>query len=71
MIDNIKKGNRYNYLRPKGKLILSVDEVYGVPLLKVSFNDWYFNSLRLWPKSDKARHCFQRTPLEYNFKEHL
>ena len=25
VIDNIKKGKRYNYLRPKGKLILSVD----------------------------------------------
>ena len=66
VIDNIKSGKQYDYLRPKDELVLSIDEIYGVPLISVNFDDWYTNSIRLWPKSDKARYCFQselqRTP---------
>ena len=58
-IDNISKGKRYDYLRAKGELILSIDETYGVPLINVNFNDWHVNSTRLWPRNDKARHCVQ------------
>ena len=64
--DNVSKGKRYDYLRAKGKLILSIDETYGVPLINVNFNDWHVKSTRLWPRTDKARHCAQcqrqRTP---------
>ena len=41
VIDNIKNGKRFDYLRAKGELVLSIDEIYGVPLISVNFDDWY------------------------------
>lgn len=41
VIDNIKNGKRFDYLRPKGELVLSINEIYGVPLISVNFDDWY------------------------------
>ena len=38
--DNIKKGKRFDCLRPKGEFVLSIDEIYGVPLIRVNFDDW-------------------------------
>ena len=46
-------------MRSRGEIILTMDSVYNVPMLNINFDDWYVNSVRLWPKSDKARHCFQ------------
>ena len=43
-----------------------MDRVYHVPMLNINFDDWYVTRVRLWPKNDKTRHCFQcwleRTP---------
>lgn len=36
-----------------------MDRVYHVLMLNINFDDWYVNSVRLWPKNDKTRHCFQ------------
>lgn len=55
MIDNIKNGKRFDYLRPKDELVLSINGIYGVPLISVNFDDWYKN----WPKSEKACYCCQ------------
>ena len=66
IIDNIQKGKRFDYLRPRREIILTMDRVYNVPMLNINFEDWYVISVRLCPKSEKARHCFQcwleRTP---------
>ena len=66
IIDNTQKGKRFDYLRRRGEIILTMDRVCNVPMLNIIFDDWHVNSVRLWPKSDKARHCFQcgldRTP---------
>ena len=65
---NIKKGNLYNYLRYKRKLILSVGKIFSVTLININFNDCYVNSIRLWTKPDKGCYCFhyqlQRTSLD-------
>ena len=67
IIDNIEKGKRYGYLRPKCDIILTMDKVYNVPMININFVDWLVNSVRLWLKTDSACHCFQcwleRTPL--------
>ena len=42
-----------------------MDSVYDVPQLDIFFDDWYGNSFRLWPKTEKARKHFlriERTP---------
>ena len=62
----IDKGKRFDYLRPRGEIIFTMDTGYKVPIRKINFDDWYLNSVRFWPKSNKIRHCCQcwieRTP---------
>ena len=41
VIDNIKNEKRFDYLRPKDELVLSINGIYGVPLISVNFDDWY------------------------------
>ena len=38
-IDNIQKGKRFDYLRPRGEIILTMDRVYNVPMLNINFED--------------------------------
>ena len=38
-----------------------MDSIYDVPKINILFDDWYSNSVRLWPKTDKARKQFLRT----------
>ena len=54
IIDTISKDPEFDYLRPKGRLILKMNSVYDVPKIDILFDDWYSNSIRLWPKTDKA-----------------
>ena len=37
----IDEGNEFEYLRPKGTLILKMDSIYNVPKIGILFNDWY------------------------------
>ena len=45
-------------MRPKGKLIFKMDSIYNVPKIDVLFDEWYTNSIRLWPKTEKAHKHF-------------
>ena len=58
IIDTISKDPEFDYLRPKGRLILKMDCVYDVSNIDIIFNDWYSNSVRFWPKTDKAHNHF-------------
>ena len=63
--DIIDKGEK-NYLRLKGKLIWRMDSIYNVPKIDGLFDNWYTNSMKLWPKTEKAREYFlgiERTPI--------
>ena len=61
IIDTISEGPKLDYLRSKGRLILIMDSVYDVPKIDILFDDWYSNSFRPWPKTDKAHKHFLRT----------
>ena len=50
----------FNCLRPKGGLILRMDSVYNVPKIDILFDEWYTNSVRLWPKTERVRKHFSR-----------
>ena len=66
IIDDIDKDEKFNYLRPKGRLILRMDSIYNLPKTDILFNDWYTNSVKLWPKTEKADKQFlriERTPI--------
>ena len=63
--DEIESRKDFDYLRPKGKLIYKIDSVYDVPKTDILFEGWYPNSVRLWPRDNKARRHFlmlERTP---------
>ena len=55
----------FDYLRPSGKPVYEIDDIYKVPRIDVYFYVWYPNSARLWPKDNSARQHFlmiERTP---------
>lgn len=58
LVDNIKKG-KYDYLRPEGEIVLTMDTVFNVSMLDINFDGLFVNSVRLWHKADCARHSFQ------------
>ena len=60
IIDTISKDPEFDYLRPKGQLILKLGNVHDVPKIDIFFNDWYSNSIRLWSETDKAFKHFLR-----------
>ena len=60
IIDTISKDPKFDYVRPKGRLILKMDSVYDVPQIDILFDDWYSNSVRFWPKTDKGCKYFLR-----------
>ena len=65
IIGETPKGQEYDYLRPEGKITYSIDTTYDVPKIKIAFNGWYMNSVRLWPKNKNIRPHFlmlERTP---------
>ena len=65
VVDTIDEGNEFDYLRPKGRLTLKMDSIYSVPKIDSLFDDWYANSVSLWPKTKKvSKHFLQleRTP---------
>lgn len=41
IIDTISKDPEFDYLRPKGQLILKLDSIHDVPKIDIFFNDWY------------------------------
>ena len=55
IVDTIDEGHEFDYLRPKGRLILKMDSIYNVPKIDVFFDDWYASSVRLWPKTKIGR----------------
>ena len=43
----IGEGNEFDYLRPNGRHILKMDNIYNVPEIDILFDNWYANSIRL------------------------
>ena len=65
IIDKTPPGEEFDYLRPRGKLLYNIDSVYDAPKIDIIFDDWYVNSVHLWPKDEKVRQhflMFERTP---------
>ena len=43
VVDTIDEDNEFDYLRPKGRLILKTDSIYNVPKTDILFDDWHAN----------------------------
>ena len=65
IFDEIPKGEQYDYLRPEGTIVYSIDRTYNMPMIQIIFDGWFETSARLWPKDNAARENFlllERTP---------
>ena len=66
LIDQTPPGERFDFLRPEGTTTYTIDRMYDVPKIKINFNRWYENSIRLSPKNPGMRSHFlrmKRTPI--------
>ena len=55
VIDVIDLSKHFVYLRPSGKLVYKVDDIYNLLRVDIYFDGWYPNSVCLWPKDNSAR----------------
>ena len=65
IFDQTSPGEKFNYLRLEGLINFTISREYNVLLIEIQFEDWFENSVCLWPKDDKARENFlmlERTP---------
>lgn len=52
VLDYTPPAAKYDYLRPKGTIIVKIDEKWKVPVIHFDFDGWSQNSIRLWPKDN-------------------
>ena len=56
----MRKGREYNYLRPEGTIMYSIDRMYDAPETEIDFNGWYESTVRFWAKNSIMRWNFLR-----------
>ena len=65
IIDVMLKGKKYDYLRPKGEIILQRDEDFDVICFDIREEGWCTNTVYLWPRQKnqiKLQFFSDRTP---------
>ena len=66
VLDYTTQGSQYEYLRPRGQIIVQIDEKFKVPVLILDFEGCATKYVRLWPYSSLQKSQFlnlDRTPL--------
>ena len=66
VLDYAPQKAEYDYLRPRGTIIAEIDEKFKVPVIRLDFDGWILNFVRLWPESSVQGNEFmilERTPL--------
>ena len=66
VLDYTPQGSQYDYLRPRGRIIVQIDEKFKVPVLILDFEECTTKFFRLWPYNFLQRNRFlnlERTPL--------
>ena len=56
----------YDYLRPRGTIIIDMDVEWNIPVILIDFDGWSQNAVRLWPQNSTQQENFlilERTPL--------
>ena len=65
VIDEILKGQIFDYLRPEGTITYTIDIIYNIPIIDIKFDGWFESIFCIWPKDNRARSDFlslERTP---------
>ena len=43
------------YIRPRGNIIIEMDNQWNLPVILFDFDGWIHNSVRLWPENSTQR----------------
>ena len=49
VLDYSSQEENYEYLRPRGQIIVQIDEKFKVPVIILDFDECVTKSVRLWP----------------------
>ena len=65
VLDYTPKDDSFHYLRPRGQIIVQIDEKYKIPVLILDCDGYIPKYVRLWPQYPFHRNPFflERTPL--------
>ena len=66
VLDYTLQEAEYDYLRLRGTIIVETDEKFKVPVIRLEFDGWTPNFVRIWLESSVQRNEFlilERTPL--------
>ena len=66
LLDYTPPEAEYDYLRPRGTILIETYEKWKVPIIRFYFDGWSENAIRLWPQNNTQREQFlvlQRTSL--------
>ena len=58
VLDYTPKDDSYEYLRPRGQIIVQIDEKYKVRVLDLDFDGYVPKYVRLWPQSPLQQNQF-------------
>ena len=50
IIDETPEGKDFDYLKPKGTIIYSIDSTYNIPLIQINFDGRFESCVHLLPK---------------------
>ena len=48
VLDYTPPGAEYDYLRPRGTIIIDMDDKWNIPVVLIDFDGWSQNAVRLW-----------------------
>ena len=51
VLDFTPKNENFEHLRPRGHIIIQIDEKYKVPVLILDFGECIATSVHLWPQN--------------------
>ena len=66
VLDYSSQEENHEYLRPRGQIVVQIDEKFKVPVIILDFDECVTKSARLWPYKSVQKNQFlnlERTPL--------
>lgn len=66
VLDYTPPGTEYDYLRPRGTIMVERDKKWKVPIIRFDFDGFSENTIHLWPQNNPQKENFlilQKTPL--------
>ena len=52
VLDCTPPGAEYDYLRPRGAIIIDMDDKWNIPVILIDFDGWSQNDVCLWPQNN-------------------